>query len=137
MKKDGLAGAFYFSGTEEKYIAERVAEQLNLLSRDGLIPDTEWNACQTPDGSCVIFASADSLEFARATGDVLKNAGVFLYYEIAGTDPATDGEPHHFVGLHLYDINRDALESCVDLESSATAFGDEPTLLEIKPPVFN
>lgn len=139
--KDGLAGTFYFNGTEEKYVAERVAEQLNLLNRDGLHPDVEWVSGPDADDNFALCARTDDEQSARIVGAILKGRGIFYKSSIIAAIPNEEAEPddkpYYMIVAYLHDIDRDVLESYVDLESGMTALEYEQTLPGIKPPIVN
>lgn len=138
---DTLAGMFYFSGTGEKYVAERVAEQLNLLNRDGLHPDVEWVAGPDANDNFALCARTDDEQSARTIRTILKRRGIFyessLIAAIPNEEAGPDDKPYYIVLACLHDINRDILESMVYLEDGLTAREYEQILPGIKPPIVN
>ena len=135
-----LAGSFYFSGANEDMLAERTAEQLNLINRDGIHPDVEWVSGRNAGGDVVLCARADDEASIRAVGAILKGRGILSAFEIIAATPdaetaATGAEPYYIIAADLYDVERDQLEESIDMEAALVDLGDMP--VAFKAPLFN
>ena len=121
-----LAGSFHFIGENEELVAERIAEQLNLLNSNGIYPDVEWATRRDGANNLVLCARTADDRTARLIGDTLKNMEIiedYLVFEAVPKDPRNN-TPYHSLITGLYYIDADLLGLLVDLESGTTSVGE-------------